>query len=105
MFGDNFFKKVQNKTNVDKNTIINLAEKLQNANMKDEKTIRSVISEISNLTGKNVTKEKEDKIVNAKVAKLFTYQGLKRTEVEEAGAGDIVAKELERMIIEPASEK
>lgn len=65
MFGDNFFKKVQNKTNVDKNTIINLAEKLQNANMKDEKTIRNVISEISNLTGKNVTKEKEDKIVNA----------------------------------------
>lgn len=65
MLGDNFFKKVQNKTNVDKNTIINLAEKLQNANMKDEKTIRSVISEISNLTGKNVTKEKEDKIVNA----------------------------------------
>ena len=65
MFGDNFFKKVQNKTNVDKTTIINLAEKLQNADMKDEKTIRSVISEISNLTGKNVTKEKEDKIVNA----------------------------------------
>ncbi len=65
MFGDNFFKKVQNKTNVDKTTIINLAEKLQNADMKDEKTIRNVISEISVLTGKSVTKEKEDKIVNA----------------------------------------
>ena len=65
MFGDNFFKKVQNKTNIDKSTIINLAEKLQNANMKDEKTIRDVISEISTLTGKEVTKEKEDKIVNA----------------------------------------
>ena len=65
MFGDNFFKKVQNKTNVDKTTIINLAEKLQNADMKDEKTIRNVISEISALTGKSVTKEKEDKIVNA----------------------------------------
>lgn len=65
MFGDNFFKKVQNKTNVDKNTIINLAEKLQNANMKDEQTLRAVISEISTITGKEVTKEKEDKIVNA----------------------------------------
>lgn len=65
MFGDNFFKKVQNKTNVDKTTIINLAEKLQNADMKDEKTIRNVISEISVLTGKSVPKEKEDKIVNA----------------------------------------
>ena len=34
---------------------------------------------------------KADKVAQGKVAKLFTYQGLKRTEVEEAGAGDIVA--------------
>ena len=34
---------------------------------------------------------KADKVVQGKVAKLFTYQGLKRTEVEEAGAGDIVS--------------
>ena len=33
----------------------------------------------------------DDKVVQGKVAKLFTYQGLKRTEVEEAGAGDIVS--------------
>lgn len=65
MFTDNFFKKVQNKTNIDKTTIITLAEKLQNANMKDEQTLRSVISEISTLTGKEVSKEKEDKIVNS----------------------------------------
>lgn len=65
MFTDNFFKKVQNKTNVDKSTIIDLAQKLQNANMKDEETIRNVIKEISNLTNKEVSKEKEDKIVNA----------------------------------------
>ncbi|MBQ2910052.1 MAG: stage VI sporulation protein F [Bacilli bacterium] len=65
MFTDNFFKKVQNKTNIDKTTIITLAEKLQNANMKDEQTLRSVISEISALTGKEVSKEKEDKIVNS----------------------------------------
>ena len=65
MFKDNFFKKVEDKTNVDKNTILSLASKLQNANMKDEQTIREVIKEISIITGKNVTKEKEDKIVNA----------------------------------------
>ncbi len=35
--------------------------------------------------------KKEDKIVNGKVAKLFTYMGLKKVEVEEASAGDIVA--------------
>lgn len=65
MFTDNFFKKVQNKTNVDKTTIIDLAQKLQNANMKDESTIRNVIKEISTITNKEVSKEKEDKIVNA----------------------------------------
>lgn len=64
MFKDNFFKKVQEKTNVDKSTILSLAQKLQNSNMKDEKTLREVIKEIGNLTGKEVSKEKEDKIIN-----------------------------------------
>lgn len=65
MFGDNFFKRVENKTNVDKDTILSLAKKIQNSNMKDEKTLREVIQQISSMTGKNVTKEKEDKIINA----------------------------------------
>ncbi len=34
---------------------------------------------------------KQDKNVQGKIAKLFTYMGLKRTEVEEVEAGDIVA--------------
>ena len=34
--------------------------------------------------------KKDDKIAQGKIAKLFTYQGLKRTEVEEVGAGDIL---------------
>lgn len=34
---------------------------------------------------------KADKTGQGKVAKLFTYMGLKRVEVEEAKAGDIVA--------------
>ena len=33
--------------------------------MKDEKTLREVIQEISSMTGKEVSKEKEDKIINA----------------------------------------
>jgi hypothetical protein len=61
---DSFFKKVEKKTNVDKNTILSLAEKLQNNNMKNEDALRDVIKEISTLTGKEVSKEKEDKIIN-----------------------------------------
>lgn len=34
---------------------------------------------------------KQDKVAQGRVAKLFTYQGLKRVEVEEAVAGDIIA--------------
>ena len=35
--------------------------------------------------------KKDDKIENARVTKLYTYDGLKRVEVESADAGDIVA--------------
>ncbi len=34
--------------------------------------------------------KKDDKTESARVAKLYTYDGLKRIEVEEAGAGDII---------------
>ena len=65
MFQDNFFQKVEKKTNINKETILSLANKLQYNNIKDEKTIREIIKELSNLTGKEVSKEKEDKIVKA----------------------------------------
>ena len=64
-FNDDFFDKVEKKTNVGKDAIIDLAQKLQNGNMKDENTIREVIQTLSALTKKDVSKEKEDKIVNA----------------------------------------
>ena len=61
---DNFFKKVENKTNVDKETILDLAKKLQNGNMKDTDTLKEVISKLSKITGKPVTKEQEEKIIS-----------------------------------------
>lgn len=63
-FGDDFFKKVEKKTNVDKDTILSLAQKLQNGNMKDEGTLREVIDTLSKITGKKVTKEQSDKIIS-----------------------------------------
>ena len=64
---DNFFKKVEKKTNVKKSTIMNLAQKLQGDNMKNEDTLREVIHELSSMTGKQVSKEQEDKIIRAVV--------------------------------------
>ena len=63
-FGDDFFKKVEKKTKVDKDTILSLAEKLQNGNMKDERTLREVIDTLSKITGKKVSKEQSDKIIS-----------------------------------------
>jgi uncharacterized membrane protein len=65
MFGDSFFKKVENKSGVNKETIMSLANKLQHSNMKDEKVLRELVQEIGEVAGKDVSKEKEDKIVNA----------------------------------------
>ncbi|MGE5456444.1 MAG: stage VI sporulation protein F [Ignavibacteriales bacterium] len=64
-FTDSFFKKVEKKTNVGKQTILDLATKLQQSDIKNEKTLREVIQELSKMTGKEVSKEKEDKIINA----------------------------------------
>ena len=67
-FKDDLWKKVEKKTKVDKNTIIDLAKKLQDGNMKNENTLREVISTLSLMTGKKVSKEQEDKIINTIVS-------------------------------------
>ena len=64
MFKDSLFKKIENKSGVNKDTILLLADKLQHSNMKDENVLRDLVHEISNITGKDVSKEKEDKIVS-----------------------------------------
>lgn len=68
MLNDSFFKKVEKKTKVDKNTIISLAEKLQSGNMKDEKTLSEVIDTLSKMTGKKVNAELKEKIIKKVVS-------------------------------------
>ena len=60
---DNFFNRIESKTKVSKDTIIDLARKLQEGNFKDPDTLRSIIHELSNITGKEVSSEKENKII------------------------------------------
>ena len=59
------FNKIEKKTNVGKETILDLARKLQQNDLKNEGTLREVIQTLSQMTGKNVSKEQEDKIINA----------------------------------------
>ncbi|MDD2181236.1 MAG: stage VI sporulation protein F [Methanobacteriaceae archaeon] len=64
-FTDNFFNKIENKTKVKKETILGLAEKLQQNDLKDEKTLREIIQELGKMTGKDVSEEKQQKIIDA----------------------------------------
>lgn len=61
---DDLFSKIQKKTNVDKDTIMNLADKLKNGNMKDEATLKEVINVLSRATGKSVSDEQTEKIIS-----------------------------------------
>ena len=66
-FSDSFFKKIESKKNVGKETILDLAKKLQQNDLKNEGTLREIIQTLSQMTGKNVSKEQEDKIVDTVV--------------------------------------
>lgn len=70
---DNLFNRITEKTNVDKDTIVGLARKLQEGDFKNKDTLREIIHELSDITGKEVSEEKENKIiemiVNDKVPK------------------------------------
>ena len=60
---DNFdFDKVKKRTN--KDTIIDLAKMVNENGLKDEKTLRTVINKLSLMTGKDVSKDLEDKIID-----------------------------------------
>ena len=65
MFKDSLFKKIEDKTNIDKDTILSLANKIQKGDMKDENNLRDLIDELSRLTGKSVNEEKKNKIIKA----------------------------------------
>ena len=61
---DNLLNRIEEKTNVNKETIISLAHRLQSGNYKDENTLRDIIHELSIITGKDVSEEKENKIIS-----------------------------------------
>ena len=70
---DNLLNRIESKTNVNKDTNIALARELQDGNFKNENTLKKIIGELSEITGREVSEEKErkiiDMIVNDKVPK------------------------------------
>ena len=62
---DNIFDKVEKKTSVKKEDILSLARSLQNKNLKDEEELRKIIKDVAKLAGRDVSKEREEKIIDA----------------------------------------
>lgn len=60
---DDILNKVEKKTNVKKEDLINIASRLNDGNMKDPSTLSGIIQDLASLAGKKVSKEKEDKII------------------------------------------
>lgn len=63
------FKKIETTTKMDRSTIMNVAESVKNANFQDEKVVRNLISQLSNMTGKSVNKQTEEQIIKAVTSK------------------------------------
>ncbi len=64
MFKESLFKKIEDKTNVNKETILALADKIQNNDLKDEKVLNELIDDLSKITNKEVSDEKRKKIID-----------------------------------------
>lgn len=62
---NDIFSKVESKTKVKKEDIFSLARSIQNKDLKDENELRKIIKDVAKLAGKEVSKEKEEKIIDA----------------------------------------
>ena len=60
-----FFDNVEKKANISKTEILKIADSVKDANFKDDATVRKLVRQIAQMTGRHVPKEKEDKIVQA----------------------------------------
>ena len=62
---DSIFDKVEKKTNVKKEDILKLAKSISGKDLNDERVLLSLIKYVSKIENKTVSKEKEEKIINA----------------------------------------
>jgi hypothetical protein len=65
---NNLFKNIEKKTGVNMKDVLDLANSVQHANFKDEKTVRSIVKRVGQIANKPVNKQMEDKIVNSIVS-------------------------------------
>ena len=62
---DSIFDQLENKTNVRKEDLMKLARSVSSKDLNDEKNLKKLIKDVARLAGKDISKEKEEKIINA----------------------------------------
>ncbi|QKY68852.1 stage VI sporulation protein F [Lentibacillus sp. CBA3610] len=62
---DDMVKKVERKTGVKSNDIMDLAQSLNGTDLSDEKNIRKLVKQVSRMANKKVPKQTEDMIVES----------------------------------------
>lgn len=60
---DDMLKKVEKKTGVKGNDVMDLVQSLNGTDLSDEKNIRRLVRQVSRMANKNVPKQTEDMIV------------------------------------------
>ncbi|MEQ6388979.1 stage VI sporulation protein F [Bacillaceae bacterium S4-13-58] len=63
-FQKNLFEHIEKKSSIKPDEIFKVADQVKNANLQDEKTVRQLVRQLAQMANKNISKEKEDKIVN-----------------------------------------
>jgi len=64
-FQKGMFDKIQKNANISPDEIYKVADSVKNADFSDERTVRNLIRQLAMLANKPISKEKEDKIVEA----------------------------------------
>ncbi|RWZ60257.1 stage VI sporulation protein F [Halobacillus fulvus] len=64
-FQKNIFDHLKKKANIDAEEVFKIANSVQHADFTDEKTVRRLIRQLAKVANKPVSKQKEDKIVEA----------------------------------------
>ena len=62
---ENIFDRVEKKTKVKKEDILKLAKKISGQDLSNEDNLRTLIKDVAKLAGKELSKEKEEKIISA----------------------------------------
>ncbi|MFC7320705.1 stage VI sporulation protein F [Halobacillus campisalis] len=64
-FQKNIFDHLQNKANINPDDVYKVADSVKNADFTDEKVVRRLVKQLAYIANKPVSKQKEDKIVEA----------------------------------------